>query len=518
MANCGRASKSIRESRAPSSSANRWHAERRREIAPDCIPGRAIRILSFLFHFTVNKGSIELKQGQKDKEVKRSMRIDRACLFAAALVVLLEPIGRSATAAALALTPVVAEILQPDLTPFPVGAEPGLSSLHGIPLTARVDFYMEIADLQTGELGFGNTAFDVELRGVAQNAAAPGWQPDVSKMDVNGDLPFGQAPKWYENKDIGPSNLDLASVYAGLFPRAFGPDGVDPRRTLGQSGPEFLGSVYVDWNGSHTALVQPTYSLAGGFSTYDNDLMLSVNAGPSHFGVVQFGVPMEQQSMQVVDWDLVGWPSVDQFERSIQAVGTDVTVRISGDTLFTTMAGSGEAGPHTDRRLGGSEPEENSLNLILDWTDSNQALTTSVEFSSAVSDVGFVVRDVDAGAGLSFVDQVTIVGFLDGDLVLPSIMGSAANEVVANTILGVSAAELSNGDALVFFAAPIDRFELLFGSGAGAPLDPGVQAIALHDIRFAVAVPEPAGFRLALAGVAFVLLRFRNAWCAARQA
>lgn len=415
-----------------------------------------------------------------------------------------------AAAAELTLSATVGEILQPDLTPFPEGENPGISSLHGTPLSARIDFFMEIGALQANELGFGNTAFDVELNGVAQSAFAPGWQPDVSTIDLNGATPGGIERKWYECRDIGPSTWDLSSVYVGLFPRNFDAIGVDPRRTLGQMERTLLGSVFVDWNGLQSSLVRLNYSSAGGFSTYDEDLMLSVNDGSTHFGAVLFGGPEElRTSVQVLDWDSHPWQSKASLEQSFALNGVDLTVKLSGDTQFAPLENTAEAGPFTGRQLSGDTPEENALNLVLDWSDSAQQLTTELGFSQVVRDVGFVLHDVDADPELAFVDEVTVVGYLGDAIVLPELLDGTANDVLGNTVTGVGPGALSDGDVQVYFSQPIDRIELLFGGGAHGALDPALQGISLHDVRFATIVPEPASICIA-AALAFVGLAARR--------
>jgi hypothetical protein len=386
----------------------------------------------------------------------------------------------SAAAAELTLSATVGEILQPDLTPFPEGENPGISSLHGVPLAARVDFFMQIGDLHENELGFGNTAFDVELDGVSQSAYAPGWQPDLSIVDVNGSVGGGLQRKWFTNLDVGSSSTDLSAVIVDVLPRYFGPVGVDPRRTLGQFGPEFIGSVFVAWNGTQASLVRLNFSHFGGFSTFDQDMMLSVNDGPTQFGAVLFGGPEEMRSsVQVLDWDANSWSSASSLEQTFALNGAELRVKLVGDTEFAPLHDGVESGPFTGRQLSGDTPEENSLNLVLDWHDRAQQLTTELDFSQAVRDVGFQLHGVDADALFAFVDEVTIVGFFGGELVLPELLGGAANVVSGNTVTGVAPGAEADGDVQVYFSQPIDRIELLFGAGANSSLDPVLQAISL---------------------------------------
>lgn len=417
------------------------------------------------------------------------------------------------------VTPMLAAVLQPDLTPFPDGAHPGTTSLHGIPIAAQIDFFIEIADLQPGELGFGNTAFDVELRGTSQNSLAPGWQPDVTLIDLNGDLPLGLVSKWAENRDIGPSQTDLTSIYVGLFPRGFGPVGVDPRRTIGQAGPEYVGSVFVNWDGKKRAAVQPSFSLAGGFSTYDEQMMLAVNPGPTHFGVVEFGGGPESTSMQVLDWDLANWPADALLEREFAVGGTSIAFALRGDTSFAVTNVGDTPGPRISTHPGSDLPEERNLELALDWQDARELLTMTVEFSNEVSNVGFVIRSVDAGADQTFIDQVTIVGYFGDQEVMPLLDAGEANFVEGNMVTGLRPANASEGDVGVYFESAITRLELRYGNDTGAILDPEIQSIAIHDIRFTTTVPEPSTAVLAALGallIACCIPTWRNNTTSAR--
>lgn len=207
----------------------------------------------------------------------------RARLVICCTAISLSLTAHDAPAAELTLTPVVSEILQPNLMPFPEGATPDLYSLHGIPVTLKVDYFVEIAHLNEGQLGFGNVVFNVDLFRLQQNALVPDWQPDVSFVDVNGPVPGGVVPTWDDNTDIGNSRLDLRYVFAGLFPRDFRDPAIDPRYRIAQDAPAYIGSTYIDWDGAQPAMLRAEYTANGAaFSTYGKELFLVTSTVSPH--------------------------------------------------------------------------------------------------------------------------------------------------------------------------------------------------------------------------------------------
>jgi hypothetical protein len=409
-------------------------------------------------------------------------------------------LARQAPAGELTISAVVGEVLRPDLTPFPEGANPGVTTLHRIPLTARVDFYVEINNLLPGESGFRSVRYDLELRNADQSAARPGWHADLPMVDTNGELPDGLAPKWTWNHDLG--RPELGGMALEVTPGTFGPVGIDPRRTIGQNGPEFIGSAYVDWNGEHVAVIDPTVIGNGrpAFGIYGPDLTLVAN-GPIHGSTLSLGLPATARGFDVLDWDLVRWPAREDFDEVFSVSETNVSVSFSGDTAFASFSPLDTPGPRLSQDGDSLFPDERDLHLIMNWEDADDAMTTTVAFSNVVEHVGFEMRDVDRGVENGFFDEVTVVGFLGDHVVIPTVRGDITNQVVGNVVTGVASNFTSDGDVRVSFNSPIDRFELIYGNGDAVSSNPGTQSIRLHDIHFAVAVPEPAGIALAFTGM-----------------
>lgn len=169
----------------------------------------------------------------------------------------------------------------------------------------QIDVLMTIEDLQPGQIGFGNTAFDAEWTSqLSNNQDAPGWAVSPVTVDSNGPLPGGIVPKWADNCDCGAFGADLKGIIIGTAPKSFSTatgENTDPRRTLGiapyhnvppeppHTDGEFAGMMMFDVDG-----MNPTGSLtlvSLGASTYDADGNLSTDNNTGVGGTLTFGVP-----------------------------------------------------------------------------------------------------------------------------------------------------------------------------------------------------------------------------------
>jgi hypothetical protein len=119
------------------------------------------------------------------------------------------------------------------------------------PIYLQVDIVMEIDDLQAHERAFGSVVFDVDLFSVTENVG--GWQPDTRQTDINGPSPGGLVSLFATNTDAAIPT-DLQAVYISVAPGLNAPG--DPRHMIGQSGPEFLGSIFVLWDGTYPAAIE----------------------------------------------------------------------------------------------------------------------------------------------------------------------------------------------------------------------------------------------------------------------
>ena len=169
----------------------------------------------------------------------------RAALFLAAALFT----SVATEAATIHVTPKVADVLNADFTP----ADPSLivanDGTHLLlnPSTSKLILQVDVSMTIEGGT-FGNVAFNINLDNLRQSGDAPGWMPDFATFDTNGPLPGGIRPKWADNGDYGPNGSDLQAIIVGVAPKDFGNPIFDPRPQLGQNGPEFMGSVYLEWD------------------------------------------------------------------------------------------------------------------------------------------------------------------------------------------------------------------------------------------------------------------------------
>ncbi len=183
----------------------------------------------------------------------------------------------SANAAEVEVAPSAWSVMNPDFTPV----DPAMIRPDGR-LMPRDDYYliqvdvsMRIYDLQPGQEGFSNTAFNVEVYGDGEaysdvDLGLMKWQAAQNLIDLNGFCAFCPYNLWDLNADDGPDRDDLQAVLLAVWPKIFGPSPFDPRRTLGQyEGGERAGSFYIRLPGTLGATTFAETLTPWGASTYD---------------------------------------------------------------------------------------------------------------------------------------------------------------------------------------------------------------------------------------------------------
>lgn len=209
--------------------------------------------------------------------------------FAFAIALFLQ---NSMCAAVVEVKPKASAVLNMDFTPLAM--QPALDGpivqlpARDEPYLIQVDVSMRIYDLQPGQVGFSNTAFNVE---VANDGSAysdltlqvPAWNAD---LPVQTDCECPYHPGWWEiNSDDGPNRNDLLGIILAGVTSHFGPPATDLRRTLGQ-GPngQYAGTVYVELPGSQGASTYLETFTPWGASTY-NATGISTTAGNRAVGL-----------------------------------------------------------------------------------------------------------------------------------------------------------------------------------------------------------------------------------------
>ncbi len=142
-----------------------------------------------------------------------------------------------------------------------------------------------------------------------------------------------------------------------------------------------------------------------------------------------------------LDWDTVPWANgtlSHGFDIDPTKTGNDITVTVSGNTtaLTTDLAAPNPMTPAIVNTFqGGLTTAQNTLSLAVNFTDSSQSVTVTVDFSalyaSGVQNVSFTLFDIDLSnsGGNNYQDQLRniIATSITGAQVAPTITTSASN-------------------------------------------------------------------------------------------
>jgi hypothetical protein len=220
-------------------------------------------------------------------------------------------------------------------------------------------------------------------------------------------------------------------------------------------------------------------------------------------------------SLQAVtlDWDTVAWANgtlSHSYDIDSAKAGNDITVTVSGNTtaLTTDLAAPSPMTPAIVNTFQGGLPTaQNTLSLAVNFADSTQSVTVTVDFSAlyaaGVQNVSFTLFDIDYSntTGNTYQDQLRNITAtsITGALVAPTITTSANNTrtgtgltQVVNGITSTSDVDPGSGLGNVtisFGTNAIKSFTFTYGSGSGFA-DPTFQHVGIHDISYLAAVPE----------------------------
>lgn len=197
----------------------------------------------------------------------------------------------------------------------------------------------------------------------------------------------------------------------------------------------------------------------------------------------------------VFDWDTQAWTAGSTTgSYSLTGIGTVGIGITNANGVFLNNATYGGQSPAKQTAVtGGLSTAQNSLEQLVDVTSQNASVNTTITLGAAVAGAQFSIFDVDFNAN-QFADKVTVMGSLGGIPVTPTLTNGTANFVIGNSAYGdaVSADAQANGNVVVTFSSPVDTITIQYGDHSYAPLDPGQQGIALHDLTFCKATASIA--------------------------
>lgn len=197
----------------------------------------------------------------------------------------------------------------------------------------------------------------------------------------------------------------------------------------------------------------------------------------------------------VFDWDAQTWTAgTTSNSYTLAGIGTVNFGITNANGVFLNNATYGGQSPAKQTAVtGGLATAQNSLEQLVDVTSQNARVNTTITLGTAVAGVQFTIFDVDFNAN-QFADTITVTGSLGGMPVSPTLTNGSANWVSGNSAFGdaVSTDSQANGNVVITFGSAVDTIVIAYGDHSYAPIDPGQQGIALHDITFCKAVANIA--------------------------
>lgn len=186
------------------------------------------------------------------------------------------------------------------------------------------------------------------------------------------------------------------------------------------------------------------------------------------------------------DWDAVTWTA--GTTSNTYALGTlgNIGFNLTTDGAWLNNATFGGQSPVRQNGFtGGISPTQFSLGQVADQPSRAGRAVTTITLPAIMRGAQFTIFDVDSNPG-QFADLVTVEGRYQGANVVPTLTNGNSNYVIGNSAYGdgASDSDSSFGNVVVTFSQPIDRILITYGNHAAAPIDPGQQGIALHDITF----------------------------------
>ncbi len=187
----------------------------------------------------------------------------------------------------------------------------------------------------------------------------------------------------------------------------------------------------------------------------------------------------------VFDWDAVAWAAGSLNNTyPLSTWGTIEFDIVSTGNLTSRASFGGQTPILTTAVSGGLSPAQNALAFNADNDNQSEEVVTTVTLPRVVTGAQFTVFDIDQAS--TFQDRVTVFGRLNGVVVNAVLSNGNSNTISGPSLIGNGGAgdTTNNGDGTFTFLNPIDTIVIEYGSGSGAPANPGNQSIAIHDFTF----------------------------------
>lgn len=188
----------------------------------------------------------------------------------------------------------------------------------------------------------------------------------------------------------------------------------------------------------------------------------------------------------VHDWDTVSWPAgTTSGSAALTAIGnTSFNIAISGGSFLNNATYGGQS-PTRQNVVNGGMTGQYSIFELVDFTSQAGTVLSTITLPTAVPGAQFRLFDIDYASG-QFADRVTVTGTYNGAAVYPVLTNGVANYVIGNSAYGdvLSADNSAEGTVVVTFNSPVDSIVIEYGSHSLAPVNPGQQGMAIHDISF----------------------------------
>jgi uncharacterized repeat protein (TIGR01451 family) len=191
--------------------------------------------------------------------------------------------------------------------------------------------------------------------------------------------------------------------------------------------------------------------------------------------------------VSLFDWDTIpGWtPGTVDNTYDFDNLG-EIRFELDNDGVFLNNAAFGGQSPNIEPVFsGGLATTEAALNMLANQANQTDDVEITMTLPRTLTGVQFSIFDVDFLSG-QFADRIEVVGSNGGGAEFDAILTNGnVNFVTGGNVAigdGASASNEAFGNIVVTFTQAVDTIIVRYGNHTTAPVDPGQQAIGIHDI------------------------------------